>query len=254
VAEGVNGTVPNPSGCSTVTPLQLAQYTYYSDTIVGGFTPLTTAFNSADVGTDIAAPAIFTQDITGDGAAEYLQEDRALGATAFTVQQFGSTSGTTFSDAASGALLPQWITVLPNAQFHPAIYGDWLSNGLVNGITTPDGHNWSVYTPSTASGGFVGSPITVGTCQDPLSQGLALCDNGRAMDVDGDGLTDITLLPSSGLLAKYGPEPANPWGGGGALLAIDIAVRRLGAGATGLSLRRRYGRRWAGRYQPGAVD
>jgi RHS repeat-associated protein len=97
---------------------------------------------------------------------------------------------------------------------YPAMFGDWLSNGQANWITENLQGNWNAYT--SAGGAISGSPLLVGVCQtDPL------CDRGRGVDVDGDGLLDqwgagsntyLSQRTHGGEISPFSLTPP-PWGG-----------------------------------------
>src|ERR1019366_630804 len=216
----VNNVVPNPSGCGSPTTLQLATYDYYPDTIGGGapqFTTLGTAFASSNLDPPNIPSDNLIQNVTGDGAADYVSVP--LTGSGFSVQSFSSTTSTSLSASDTARLVPSYAPQScystgngPNGElngtcltFHPLMFGDWLANGSVNWLTfdgpsvtqgPPTAGAWNAYTPLADS--FVPPSVNAGLCD--VSD---YCDSGRAFDVDGDGLTDMGLIPNSTMSAAF---------------------------------------------------
>ena len=214
VPEGPTGLVPNPTGCaSAASTLVLAQYTYYPDSLgtyagLPVLAPTSTAFPLDPTYTNyttIAGPETQIVDVNGDGAADLVYGNVVPGGPIY-VQPFSGTVST-LADPTGGALNPTWtITLassdpfylgLPEIQ-HPLLSGDWLANGAVNWITETSLGAWGVY---TVSGNAFVDPLTtfgVGLCAQP-----GVCDTGRSLDVDGDGLIDQTIAPVQANAATF---------------------------------------------------
>lgn len=204
----VNNVVPNPSGCKSPAILQLAQYTYYPDTLGGAPslsepTPafdLPNPFVTIPDGQQVISGTATYLDVNGDGAADLITGANAP-VTSFNVQSFGGAP----SPLACPTDALGCQDLLPGFGYgngeHPLMVGDWLGNGTVNWLTYESDSSvglaqWTAY---TASGGSLGGvAVNAGNCENELSAG---CDTGRAFDLDGDGLLDMTI--ASGNTGSY---------------------------------------------------
>lgn len=209
-------------------------------------------------------------DIEGNGAADLIWSEVAP--TATQCAKYGPSGGsackyppTATNLLATGSPQPgltaPWQSLLPGQPY--VIYGDWLSTGRVDLLFTRPGtagctgsgcvpNTFEAYTFTTCSD--LGQYTTACTSSTPsTASGLAgwafatpsdcsgnpACQAGRAFDVDGDGLVDMTLVPTGApLQATYlslrdSVGAIRPFGRtlAGAVLNTQLDPTAYGAGA-----------------------
>lgn len=227
VAEQADGTLPATSGCPTQ---QLAQYTYSSDVpisssgvpefvaddvtgfVAGGsatgyvapFRALTTPgywwpSGIIGLGNNVAEITIYPYslaDFNGDGVADLLTPSGpgSGGAAAVAYGPPGSNQQTSLSLSSSNAtslIAPLGDLIASNN----VVTGDWLANGKLNFLwLNPNHQSPETGEAYTLSGGtFIGhSGLLLPGCPANVT-----CGAKNAIDVDGDGLTDMALLPDA---------------------------------------------------------
>ena len=205
---GTDNPVPEPAAFTATCPV-LASTTNYSYAQISGVAaptpppivasaPVPQLSPSWPVGTSRTYQYL---DLNGDGALDLLEGPLQPGsgslalAAALNLDGFNASQSTmTLASSNPAGLQASLNDLSPGGP--QLIYGDWLANGQLNWLwLNVDGSlqaHPEVYTPSFSGGAGTSSLIGTSLPGFPTTAGW---QRGRSVDVDGDGLTDMTLVP-----------------------------------------------------------
>jgi YD repeat-containing protein len=206
ISNGIDNPIAEPAAFTAACPM-LTQTTYTYDQISGATSVVPPTIKQTvnpgmpkpiypDPASGQQTPYAYV-DIDGDGRSDFAETAfESPSATSpdaiYAVLGGSATSGSyrTFSSQNPAGLQGTIAAFGPGSQ--QVVYGDWLGNGelswlWMNANSTTNQVSPEVY--SLVTGSIVGATL-------PAFQGLPGFVTGRAVDVDGDGLPDMTFVPA----------------------------------------------------------